>query len=238
MALQDEIGVSPEHFGEALRAVSEEDGANPLFAMERGEMSEADFLDGSATGSSRCSATGPHLHRFREVFLGTLHPNEEMIGLMRELREGGLRMAMLTNNVREWEPLWRAKLPVDEIFETVVDSAFVGCRKPEARIYEITRRAARAARRGLPLRRRHRGQLRGRPRVRPARGPLPRQRAGDRRDPRGARAETALRPRIAGRTGVFAGQCGRIAEVSRQRRAKGRRQLLGAIRPPISAGPP
>jgi putative hydrolase of the HAD superfamily len=29
-------------------------------------------------------------------------------------------------------------LPVDEIFETVVDSAFVGCRKPERRIYEIT----------------------------------------------------------------------------------------------------
>ena len=47
-------------------------------------------------------------------------------------------MAMLTNNVREWEAMWRAKLPVDEIFETVVDSAFVGCRKPEPRIYEIT----------------------------------------------------------------------------------------------------
>jgi putative hydrolase of the HAD superfamily len=29
-------------------------------------------------------------------------------------------------------------LPVDEIFETVVDSAFVGCRKPESRIYAIT----------------------------------------------------------------------------------------------------
>jgi putative hydrolase of the HAD superfamily len=29
-------------------------------------------------------------------------------------------------------------LPVDEIFEEVVDSAFVGCRKPEPRIYELT----------------------------------------------------------------------------------------------------
>jgi len=47
-------------------------------------------------------------------------------------------MAMLTNNVREWEPLWRSMLPVDEIFETVVDSGFVGCRKPESRIYELT----------------------------------------------------------------------------------------------------
>jgi putative hydrolase of the HAD superfamily len=47
-------------------------------------------------------------------------------------------MAMLTNNVREWEPLWRSMLPVDEIFETVVDSGFVGCRKPESKIYALT----------------------------------------------------------------------------------------------------
>ena len=47
-------------------------------------------------------------------------------------------MALLTNNVREWEPRWRAMLPVDEIFETVVDSAFVGCRKPDPEIYGIT----------------------------------------------------------------------------------------------------
>jgi putative hydrolase of the HAD superfamily len=41
--------------------------------------------------------------------------------------------------VREWESLWRAKLPeLDELFEVVVDSAFVGMRKPEPRIYELT----------------------------------------------------------------------------------------------------
>jgi putative hydrolase of the HAD superfamily len=46
---------------------------------------------------------------------------------------------VLTNNVREWEPLWRAKLPeVDELFEVVVDSAFVGIRKPDPAIYELT----------------------------------------------------------------------------------------------------
>ena len=93
---------------------------------------------------------------------------------------------MLTNNVREWEPLWRSMLPVDEIFEIVVDSGFVGCRKPEARIYEMT-----LERLGLPAEAclfvdDLAAQLRGRPRGRHERGPLPRQRAGDRRDPRGA----------------------------------------------------
>jgi putative hydrolase of the HAD superfamily len=61
-----------------------------------------------------------------------------MIDLMAELRAEGYRMAMLTNNVREWEVNWRAMLPVDEIFELVVDSAYVGMRKPEPEIFALT----------------------------------------------------------------------------------------------------
>ncbi len=145
MALQDEIGISPEHFGAALRAVTEEDGANPLYAMERGELAEAAFLERLAEGLEPVLGHRPHMHRFRELFIGTLEANPPMIELMRELKAEGLRMALLTNNVREWEPHWRPLLPVDEIFELVVDSAFVGRRKPEAEIYELT-----VGRLGLP----------------------------------------------------------------------------------------
>jgi putative hydrolase of the HAD superfamily len=138
LAVQDEIGISPENLGKAMRTITAEDGENPLYAMERGELAEADFLERVNDGLEPLLGHRPHLHRFREVYFEALAPNSEMIALMGELRESGKRMAMLTNNVREWEPVWRAMLPVDEIFETVVDSAFVGCRKPEARIYEIT----------------------------------------------------------------------------------------------------
>ena len=88
-----------------------------------------------------------------------------MIELMRELKASGYRMAMLTNNVREWEPLWRPMLPVDEIFETVVDSGFVGCRKPESRIYELTLERIGDAGRAMPVRRRRGGQLRRGPKA-------------------------------------------------------------------------
>jgi epoxide hydrolase-like predicted phosphatase len=76
---------------------------------------------------------------FSEHYFSHLHPNDELIAYMRGLREErGLRLALLTNNVREWEPRWRRMLPVDEIFELVVDSAYVGMRKPEREIYELT----------------------------------------------------------------------------------------------------
>jgi putative hydrolase of the HAD superfamily len=138
MAVQDEIGIAPEAIGEAMRAITEEDGSNPLYALERGEIAEVDFLARLADGLEPVLGHRPELHRFRETYFEALDPNPPMIELMRELKAEGKRMAMLTNNVREWEPLWRPMLPVDEIFETVVDSGFVGCRKPEARIYEMT----------------------------------------------------------------------------------------------------
>jgi putative hydrolase of the HAD superfamily len=139
LALQDAHGVGPEDFGKAMRAAEEAgDGENPLFKLERGDITEPEFLEILRTGFEAAAGHRPELHRFREIFFEALHPNQPMIDLMAELRESGLRMAMLTNNVQEWEPLWRTMLPVDEIFELVVDSGFVGYRKPERQIYDIT----------------------------------------------------------------------------------------------------
>lgn len=138
MAVQNETGISPENLGKAMQAVAEADGENPLFELERGEISESSFLQRLTDGLEPLLGHRPALHRFREIYFEALDPNPAMIGLMRELKAEGYRMAMLTNNVREWEPLWRSMLPVDEIFELVVDSGFVGCRKPESRIYAMT----------------------------------------------------------------------------------------------------
>jgi len=53
------------------------------------------------------------------------------------VRRRGYRMGLLTNNVREWEHRWRAMLPVEELFDEVVDSARVGLRKPDPAIYAL-----------------------------------------------------------------------------------------------------
>jgi putative hydrolase of the HAD superfamily len=138
MAFQDHTGITPEVLGKAIQAIESADGENPLFELERGEITEASFLERIAGALEPLLGHRPEMHRFKEIYFEALSPNPPMIDLMGELKASGYRMAMLTNNVREWEPLWRSMLPVDEIFETVVDSAFVGCRKPESRIYSMT----------------------------------------------------------------------------------------------------
>ena len=138
MAFQDQTGILPETLGTTMEEIAEADGEHPLFELERGRTSEAAFLERMADELEHALGHRPEMHRFSEIYFEALKPNEPMIELMREVGDSGRRMALLTNNVREWEPLWRSMLPVDEIFEVVVDSAFVGCRKPEPRIYEIT----------------------------------------------------------------------------------------------------
>jgi putative hydrolase of the HAD superfamily len=137
-AFQNSSGISLPQLGLAIASIAARDGANPLFELETGRQSEARFLQVLGEQLSDQLGRPVELHGFGERYFDNLHPNEPMITYMRRLRDRGYRMAICTNNVREWEPLWRAKLPVDEIFDVVVDSAFVGSRKPEPRIYEIT----------------------------------------------------------------------------------------------------
>ena len=137
-AFQDQTGIAAESLGRAMQRIAELDGAHPLYELETGRMTEAAFLARLATALEPELGHEPELHRFREIYFEALDPNEPMIDLMREIKASGRRMALLTNNVREWEPLWRSMLPVDEIFELVVDSGFVGVRKPDAAIYQLT----------------------------------------------------------------------------------------------------
>jgi putative hydrolase of the HAD superfamily len=138
LAFQDSSGISLEQLGLAMAAVAEQTGANPLFELETGRMTEAAFLRALEVELSRLLQRDVELHGFGERYFEHLHPNTVLIDYMGALRERGYKLAICTNNVREWESLWRAKLPVDEIFEVVVDSAFVGVRKPEPQIYELT----------------------------------------------------------------------------------------------------
>ena len=137
-AVEEQTGISLEPIGRAMQSAADERGEIPLFELEKGRVSEREFLDVLGEHLEPEIGHRPTFEGFREIYFGALDPNAPMIGLMRSIRDQGYRTALLTNNVREWSPLWRAMLPVDEIFEVVVDSADVGMRKPEREIYELT----------------------------------------------------------------------------------------------------
>jgi epoxide hydrolase-like predicted phosphatase len=111
--------------------------------LERGEVTFADFTaalrgaiieaGGNVTADQAASFMGdpdPMAHRAR------LRP--PLLDAVRRLRRL-MPTALLTNNVREWRCGWHAVLEPSTLFDVVVDSSEVGSRKPEPRIYEITR---------------------------------------------------------------------------------------------------
>jgi putative hydrolase of the HAD superfamily len=135
LAYQEESGVSLEELGKAMAKAAEQHGDHPLFVLERGEITEVEFRQRIETHLD----SGFDLTRLRTLYFERLTANRRMIDFIAEVRGRGTRTALLTNNVREWDPIWRAKLPeIDELFEVVVDSAFVGMRKPDPAIYELT----------------------------------------------------------------------------------------------------
>jgi putative hydrolase of the HAD superfamily len=137
--VQNDMDLPIEAYGPAFTHSLEHDGVHPLFALERGEITEAEFLARLERAFAAVLGRDVSLHGFGEQLMAAMEPNQELFDHYAALRaERGLRFALCTNNVREWEARWRALLPIDELFEVVVDSAFVGTRKPEPEIYAIT----------------------------------------------------------------------------------------------------
>jgi epoxide hydrolase-like predicted phosphatase len=110
------------------------DGDHPWHRLERGEMALADYW---ADLLVRAEAAGVEVDATKLIGLyGKLDVRPRMVDRVRSLRADGYRTAIVTNNVKEAGDTWRAKLPLDELFDAVVDSCEVGMRKPNPAIYQ------------------------------------------------------------------------------------------------------
>ena len=58
-----------------------------------------------------------------------------VVDLVRSVRARGIRTAVVTNNVAEYGSTWRKMIPIDELFDAVIDSCEIGVRKPNPAIY-------------------------------------------------------------------------------------------------------
>ena len=110
-AFQESSGIPLEALYGSMATIAQRAGANPLYELETGRMTESRFL--AELGEQLTATLGRpvSLDGFGEAYFENLHPNAPMIELMETLRDEGYRMAICTNNVREWEPLWRAMVP-------------------------------------------------------------------------------------------------------------------------------
>lgn len=140
-------GITPRQMKTALAAVAAELGLEPLAPLELALLTEADWgrsmvriLKEAHPGIDLSRARFDHFGR--QWFEG-VRANPVMVATARHAKEHGYRVGILSNNVVEWAPYWRAIVaPVGEV-DCIVDSCEIGLRKPDP---EIFRRAEKEAR--------------------------------------------------------------------------------------------
>ena len=106
--------------------------------LERGELTVAEFC---TEFESECSAAGERIDAtaLMGAVAGGFDPRPEMVRALRTLRVRGLRTGALTNNwaAEPGDAGERGLTTLADLFDTVVESAVEGLRKPDPRIYEL-----------------------------------------------------------------------------------------------------
>lgn len=132
-----ELGAAPGQLEAIMFGPYNEDTDHSWHRLERGEISLATAQAEIAAEGAR---QGLHFDPLQILFRtggGGGGLRTAFVERVRALRLDGFRTALVTNNVAEFSVHWRAMIPVDELFELVVDSSEVGVRKPDPAIYHL-----------------------------------------------------------------------------------------------------
>jgi putative hydrolase of the HAD superfamily len=130
----EELGLERDTVFEVLFGPYGEDTDHPWHRLERGEMSLA---DARVELLELAAANGLRDDPF--TFLARLGREDDQREVVVEralaIKAAGVRTALVTNNVAEFGDGWRSMVPIDALFDVVIDSSQVGVRKPNPAMF-------------------------------------------------------------------------------------------------------
>ena len=131
--LYRQIDVDQDQLRLRRKAYRDDDPDSQFARLERGELSLEAYLTWSRQDLPGAETIwDPESAHFLFRHL-TVVP--EVVARIYQLKERGFLLGLLTNNIAEAWPTVNDGLPIDDLFDVVINSAFVGMRKPEHRIY-------------------------------------------------------------------------------------------------------
>jgi len=132
-ALGTDAGVDGQVVLDLMLGPYDEDTDHSWHRFERGEISAheygADLFARAAEAKIELDFTS------LANMMSRLEVHDVVIEHIRGLRAKGYRTGLVTNNVKEASTQWRELVPVDELFDVIVDSSAVGMRKPNPAIF-------------------------------------------------------------------------------------------------------
>lgn len=130
------IGASEEQVTDIVFGGYVVDSDHPWHQVERGEIT----LEAAREGIMALGQEQDLNVDIWEVFAAMAENGgglrQELVDYVPVIRAAGYATGIITNNVVEFRDHWRAMLPVDELFDFVLDSSELGMRKPNPAIFE------------------------------------------------------------------------------------------------------
>ncbi|WP_327146256.1 HAD family hydrolase [Nocardia sp. NBC_01327] len=144
-AYEQKTGITPRALRAAMDAVGADLGAHPLAPIELAAITEYEW--GSrlrthlAAANPALDLSRAELEMFGGQWFSNIHCNSLMASTVRAMRAQGHLVGVLSNNVVEWEPHWHRMIEPAGELDALIDSCFVGVRKPDPRIFRIAEEA-------------------------------------------------------------------------------------------------
>ncbi|GAB2761817.1 HAD-IA family hydrolase [Streptomyces bullii] len=135
-------GLPAAAFRRAMAEVARPFGGDVMAPLDTPLISEEEWARRMATELARDTGVEADLSGFGERWFRGRRTNDAWLRFLRELRDGGLFVGMLSNMPPAWDRQWRRMIEPDGLFDALVLSFEAGSRKPERRIFEIAAEAA------------------------------------------------------------------------------------------------
>ncbi len=129
------MGLKPGDLSDIIFGSLFEDSDHPYHRLERGQISLLEARDQILERGR--ALYGVDVDIFEAFASMPPDVRQPMVARVRKLKRDGYPTAIITNNIREYADMWRAMLPVEELFDLVVDSSFEGIRKPNPAIFRL-----------------------------------------------------------------------------------------------------
>jgi epoxide hydrolase-like predicted phosphatase len=140
-----ELGLAPERLTELVFGSYHDDSDHPWHRLERGEIS-LEEARGQILEGGRSQGVEVDIYQVFAAMADDMQENsgvnQQLVEYVAELSAAQYTLGIITNNLKEFSDGWRALIPVEELFDFVVDSSEVGMRKPDPAIYRHALSAA------------------------------------------------------------------------------------------------
>jgi putative hydrolase of the HAD superfamily len=132
-----EMGAKPGQISSIMFGPFDEDtNHHPWHRLERAEITLDQAVKEITALGEKQGFTFDPIELLSSIDTGK-DQHDPLVEKVQQLRDNGYLTAIVTNNAVEFKDYWRKLIPVDTLFDLVIDSSEVGIRKPDPEIYHL-----------------------------------------------------------------------------------------------------